>query len=263
MANNFSALGKMIYSGRGITIGMTQNGNSFIGYTLTGRSPSSQARKLVYDEGNQVVRIEVTDPEQLRKGNTALLVYPAIAHLDGRLIASNGIQTELIYTTAKGSGFTNPLDILQSAMSRESPRYDPQNGWLDITSFEPDKPNFTPRISGFLNNEGIGALHIVRNYKGRKEPELFPGRITKGEAATITTYKGGNENPLLPFEGNLLVGTVDSNESNVICWDLYNAIGAPNPLDGNKVYRVAAAVMMMKKSGGLEAFTVNRDEVGT
>jgi IMP cyclohydrolase len=46
MIDDFSKLKAMKYSGRGITIGMTTEGNSFIGYTLTGRSSSSQARKI-------------------------------------------------------------------------------------------------------------------------------------------------------------------------------------------------------------------------
>ena len=65
MIDDFLKLKEMKYSGRGITIGMTLEGNPFIGYTLTGRSPSSQARKLVYDESLSTIRTDVTDPEQV------------------------------------------------------------------------------------------------------------------------------------------------------------------------------------------------------
>ena len=94
VGDDFSALKEMTYSGRAITIGMTLDENPFVGYTLTGRHPSSQARRLVYE--NDSIRIDVTDTEQLEKGNPSLLVYPAMVHVGNRIVASNGVHTNLI-----------------------------------------------------------------------------------------------------------------------------------------------------------------------
>src|SRR3989344_6319391 len=105
MKDDFSSLEKMLYPGRGIIVGLTPSENPFIGYFLTGRSKSSQARKLVYSESvypekTGIVRTEATDKEQLEKGNPSLLLYPALVSVRDIIIASNGIQTELIYSAA-------------------------------------------------------------------------------------------------------------------------------------------------------------------
>lgn len=254
MENYFSELKKMKYSGRGITIGMTPAGNPFIGYTLTGRSQSSQARRLVYDEAASTVRIDVTDPEQLKKGNPALLIYPAIISANNKIVASNGVQTKLLMDAAMDETNITPVSILLNAM--RTPVF--QNE-VDITKYEPDSPNFTPRISGCVDKIS-GGFYIVRKGNPGETDSIFSCHdffLEKGHAKTIATYLGGNENPLLPFTKNPLEARIKSNSANEIVRDLYDSIG---PKDENN-FRVSAAVMMMIQ-GQLKVEIINRYEKG-
>jgi len=257
--DDFSALSEMIYSGRGITVGRTPSGNSFIGYSLTGRSPPSQARKLVQGEKTNVIRTEVTDPEQLKKGSPALLLYPAIVPTkDGTLIASNGAQTKLIYS-ATFNGNNSPQENLLKAFIRPSLEYDEKDDrWINLTTYEPDSPNNTPRISAVVNKESA-AIHIVSNNNGKYQ-RIIPITFDAGLGKLITTYSGGNEKPLAPFIGDLLDVTINSESAQDIAESIYKAIyGGQNQGDN---YRVATAVVIVKPSG-LETTIINRVDRGS
>tara|TARA_Y100000310_G_scaffold112743_1_gene111248 strand:+ start:4329 stop:5117 length:789 start_codon:yes stop_codon:yes gene_type:complete len=261
MKDDFEALKDMVYSGRGITVGMTPLGNQFIGYSLTGRSPSSQARELVQAEKTGTVRTSVTDRETLEKGSPALLIYPAIVPVRGALIASNGAQTDLIYSQVMNvPRFQHPNLLLSHTFGNSSFRYDHQNDRrIDITTYEPDEPNNTPRISACLF-EDWAALHIVRCEDGEKDTDITGFKLLPGEGKLITTYKGGNETPLLPFEGQPLEVKVNSETAGGIAEGIYSAIyGGQNQGDN---YRVSAAVMLQKKAGDLETAIINRSERG-
>jgi IMP cyclohydrolase len=265
MASDLTGLLNMIYSGRGITLGMTPRGFPFAGYTLTGRSPPSQARKLEYDEMTPIIRTEVTDLEQLKKGNPALLIYDAIIGIPGnRVVASNGAQTRLLEICARNlplyyekTGHVFPVDVLVDAMNIPID----QNG-IDITTYEPDAPNNTPRISGCIDQRFSG-FHIVRKSPTTNSADVsvFTYKLEPGKARILTTYKGGNENPLLPFTGEPLDARIEDVSAREICESLYSAIGIGNPNDGYKVYRVAAAVMVMR-GRGFEIARINRSERG-
>ena len=258
MTEIFDVLAAMKYSGRGITVGMTKDRNPFVGYTLTGRSPSSQARKLAYDLDSLCVRTQVTDEEQLKKGNPALLIYPAISHVGERIVASNGAQTSLLIGCAQGCPEDIfPKRLLLQALDKSVVQKDKDGQEIDITSYEPDSPNFTPRINACLDSS-FGAFYIMKKgTDSSRYTNLFPFSLTPGKAKLITTYKGGNENPLLPFEGMPLEFNVSSTRAEDICEALYESIG---PKEENN-YRVASAVML-KNRGTLEVFTINRSEIG-
>jgi IMP cyclohydrolase len=84
----------MAYPGRVVIIGKTPSGNlPFVVYCITGRSPSSQARRIVFEEARAVVR--PTDDELLETGDPELLLYPAIMISQG-IAVSNGRQTSSI-----------------------------------------------------------------------------------------------------------------------------------------------------------------------
>jgi len=259
MTDDFSVLREMKYSGRGITLGRTPVGNSFVGYSLTGRSPSSQARKLVYDAQTGVIRTEVTDKTQLEKGSPALLIYPAIVHDDGVFVASNGAQTKLLYGAMHL--MRDPLEVLHEAFSNNSYEYDAKDKrWIDITSYEPDDPNFTPRISACsINKFGTAGFHIVRKNGLQSQDREHFFELDPGEGKVITTYKGGNENPLLPFVGDPLGVQIQSESAQEIAESIYDSIrGGEKPEDN---YRVSAAVAMIKPSG-LEVAIINRCDRG-
>ncbi len=271
MKDDFSALENMVYSGRGIIVGMTPNGNPFVGYSLTGRSSSSQARKLV--EGDKkgkiktgTIRTDVTDKEQLEKGSPALLLYPAIVPVlaeNNSIIASNGAQTKLIYSELMrhDGADQKPSSVIRHAFDRSFFEYDQhEDRWIDITTYEPDAPNNTPRISSCVINN-IVAMNIVKKGDlGQSEIEYI-NLLKPGKGKLITTYKGGNEEPLLPFEGEPLDVRIESEFPEEIVENIYEAIkGGQDPGDN---YRVAAAVVLCNRRTELfESKRINRSERG-
>lgn len=296
MQQDFSALKQMKYSGRGIAVGRTSQGDLFVGYTLTGRSPSSQARRLVYDSKSSIIRTElieddatltkmfdISSPEQLTKlkadiskGNRALIVYPAIAFIrtnqkviaNNRIVVSNGVQTKLLYSAARADCGRSSTQVMEKVFQEPFWEYDEKSGnWIDLTSYEPDAPNNTPRINAVLDNfSGITnmAFGIARKEVNRTERDIHSyTELPHGQAKIITTYSGGNENPLLSFTGKPLDLQLDATNPQDIAEAFYDAIG-PNDTVGNA--RVATAVMMMRlinqTPSGLEIAVINRAERG-
>lgn len=257
MADDFSVLRGMKYSGRGITLGATPSGNQFVGYSLTGRSSSSQARKLVYDEQAGVIRTDVTDETQLERGSPALLIYPAIAFGNEMFVASNGAQTKLVYARAVRTAET-PEKVLRDAFDSPVLEYDTKDKrWIDITTYEPDDPNFTPRISACLDGIcGEAGFHITRKEGLMRQQEIHTFKLNPGEGRVITTYLGGNENPLLPFVGAPLRVQIQSESAQEIAESIYDSIrGGEKPEDN---FRVAAAVAMTGPRG-IEVVIINRE----
>ena len=115
------------YPGRGIIIGKTPDGTkAMTAYFIMGRSDNSRNR--IFTEKNGEVFTEPFDASRVQ--DPSLIIYAAIRQFENNLIVTNGNQTDTIYDGLKeGKCFTKALE------SRE---------------FEPDGPNFTPRISGML-----------------------------------------------------------------------------------------------------------------
>lgn len=116
------------YVGRGIVIGKSADGkNAVCAYFIMGRSANSRNR--IFTEKNGEVFTEPFDAQKVV--DPSLIIYAAIRQYENSLIITNGDQTDTIYNgLKKGQSFS---DVLKT---RE---------------FEPDKPNFTPRISGIIN----------------------------------------------------------------------------------------------------------------
>ena len=115
------------YVGRGIVIGKTENGKKAVSaYFIMGRSENSRNRVFTKKDG--AVFTEPYDPSKVE--DPSLIIYAALRSYENKLILTNGDQTDTIYNFVKeGKGFS------ESLQTRE---------------FEPDAPNFTPRISGML-----------------------------------------------------------------------------------------------------------------
>lgn len=265
MADCLDALANMIYSGRGLIVGMTPAGYEYIGYSLTGRSGSSQARELKVGDNMTATRTKVTDRRQLEQGSPALLLYPALTHIMDVLIGSNGAQTGLIYSFASNlhhEGNVSPYSILWEAFARPFWMYDQkEDRWIDITTYEPDPPNNTPRISACIHH-GRAALHIVRCGARDREQEIHHIELEPGKGKLMTTYKGGNENPLAPFTGEPLDVEIGSDSAEEIVESIYTAIlGGQEPGDN---YRVGAAVLLQEpRVVTLTMRTANRSERGS
>ena len=116
------------YVGRGIVIGKTEDGKkAAVYYFIMGRSENSRNR-IFYTEGDSV-KTGAFDPSKL--SDPSLIIYAPIRKLKNALIVSNGDQTDTVY------------DFVWCGKSFEEA--------LETREFEPDAPNFTPRISGILN----------------------------------------------------------------------------------------------------------------
>jgi len=228
MNRDFGNLKNMEYPGRVIIIGKTPQGHSVVMYAITGRSPSSQARNLIADESKKLIYVRPTDEDILKTGNPDLLVYPAITFGNG-IAVSNGKHTEDITNNLDQTA--HPVDVLLKAL----------NHW----EYEPDDPNFTPRISGCVSLSA--ALNIIKRAEdGSAMRSFFEFSLIPGSGKMIATYTGANENPLPSFSGepqNISIPWPTAEDSVTA---LYENLGP----EGNAPdFRVAAASVVMDPEG--------------
>lgn len=255
----------MVNKGRGISVYMTPDGTPGGGYTLTGRSLSSQARELIEGKLTHTIRTEVPDPQQLEQGSPALLIYPAVAPVNGALVLSNGAQTGLVFSVIERNRvIVNPADALREVFAQPVFVYDKKDDrWIDLTTYEPDAPNNTPRITACLMG-GRAAIHIVWCGKdGTRQEAIYDATLEPGKGKLITTYDGTNANPLQPFVGEPRDITMGSDDVGEICQSFYDAIAGGEKQGEN--WRVAAAAVLLRHGapGGLETKVLNRSKFGS
>lgn len=172
------------YPGRGIVIGKSRDGKTAVAaYFIMGRSENSRNR--VFVEDGEGIRTEAFDPDKL--SDPSLIIYAPVRVLGNKTIVTNGDQTDTIY-----EGMDRQLTFEQSLRCRE---------------FEPDGPNYTPRISGIMHIEKGSynyAMSILKSSDGNPEScSRFTFAYEKplcGEGHFIHTYMGDG-NPLPSFEG--------------------------------------------------------------
>ena len=172
------------YPGRGIVLGRSEDGTrAVIAYFIMGRSTNSRNRIFVEDGAG--IRTQAFDPSKMV--DPSLIIYSPVRVLGNTTIVTNGDQTDTIY-----EGLEKGLTFEQSLRSR---------------TFEPDGPNFTPRISGEIVLADGGFTYdmsILKSNNGDPEETLrftFSYDCPKaGEGHFIHTYQGDG-NPLPSFEG--------------------------------------------------------------
>jgi hypothetical protein len=172
------------YPGRGIVIGKTPDGTKAVSaYFIMGRSENSRNR--VFVEDGEGIRTQAFDPAKLQ--DPSLIIYAPVRVLGNKTIVTNGDQTDTIY-----EGMDRQLTFEQSLRSRE---------------FEPDGPNYTPRISGIMHIENGKFNYAMSILKSNHGDPASCCRYTfayenplAGEGHFIHTYKSDG-NPLPSFEG--------------------------------------------------------------
>lgn len=162
----------MEYPGRCLLI-QAEDGKDVVVYGITGRSPSSQARKLVTD--NSRVFVQPTDEEELKRGNPDLLVYNAIRWDAGSMTASNGKHTDAIHNAICWSLKPIHQRIDETLLQWE---------------YEPDAPNYTPRIWAAIAQTHVYLGTIIRGPDGNAHRTQY--EINTGQGFGITTYQGPN-----------------------------------------------------------------------
>jgi len=239
MAKNFGALTRMEYPGRVIVIGTDPGGADVVLYAITGRSPSSQARKLLISDDRKHITVTPTDEKTLKSGNPDLLIYHSII-IDRGIAVSNGKQTADIAPQFKAGAA--PVALLSRALS----------GW----SFEPDEPNFTPRISGCVFNEAAFSI-IKRDENSSILRSYYELPRVPGKGKLIATYTGANVDPLPSFTGEPLDVDILSNTAENAASALYDALA---PASGKTDYRVAAVAVHRSRDGIISISIKNRHE---
>ena len=184
MGNLEQDLRSNAYPGRGIVIGRSADGKKAVtAYFIMGRSENSRNRIFVTD--GRGIRTQAFDPSKMK--DPSLIIYAPVRVLGNKTIVTNGDQTDTIY-----EGMDRQLTFEQSLRSRE---------------FEPDAPNYTPRISGILHIENGAfnyAMSILKSNQGDPSSCLrytFAYNNPKaGEGRFIHTYAGDGD-PLPSYEG--------------------------------------------------------------
>ena len=156
------------YPGRGIVVGKNS-----VYYFIMGRSENSRNR--IFSVTEDGIRTEAHDPAKL--SDPSLIIYHPVRQTEDALIVTNGDQTDTIWKMG---------DFRAALATRE---------------YEPDEPNFTPRISAILYKDGSFEMSILKHRDGRciREFYNFEG-VDEGKAYFISTYQGDG-NPLPTFAG--------------------------------------------------------------
>lgn len=173
-----------MYPGRGIVIGRTPDGKYAVtAYFIMGRSVNSRNR--IFVEEDEGIRTEAFDPSKL--SDPSLIIYAPVRVLGKQTIVTNGDQTDTVYENfAAGKSFEEAL------ATRE---------------FEPDAPNYTPRISGVIELEESAfsyKMSILKSADGNpacciRNTFSYDAPLA-GEGRFIHTYQGDGD-PLPSFEG--------------------------------------------------------------
>ena len=222
------------YPGRGIVIGRSEDGTKAVtAYFIMGRSENSRNR--VFVEEGAGIRTEAFDPSKLT--DPSLIIYAPVRVLGNKTIVTNGDQTDTIY-----EGMDIQMTFEQSLRSRE---------------FEPDEPNYTPRISGIMHLEDGGynyAMSILKSNNGNPDAcnryTFAYQNPVAGEGHFIHTYMCDG-NPLPSFEGEpKLIGIDEDIESfTKTLWDNLN--------EDNKVSLFVRYIDIA--TGGYETKIVNKN----
>ena len=195
------------YPGRGIILGKSPDGKKAVAaYFIMGRSENSRNR--VFVEEGEGIRTQAYDPSKLT--DPSLIIYAPVRVLGNKTIVTNGDQTDTIY-----EGMDRQLTFEQSLRQRE---------------FEPDAPNYTPRISGIMHVENGTYNYAMSILKSSDGDSSGCNRYTfayenpkAGEGHFIHTYMHDGD-PLPSFEGEpkRIAVPDDIEEFTKLLWDSLN-----------------------------------------
>lgn len=199
------------YVGRGIVIGKSEDGKKACSaYFIMGRSANSRNR--IFTEKNGEIFTEPFDASKVE--DPGLIIYAAVRNFKNNLIVTNGDQTDTIY-----EGLEKGLSFSQALTSRE---------------FEPDKPNFTPRISGmltFAENDFTYSMSILKSIDAdgtdcARYTFDYPSKAGIGHF--IHTYVCDG-NPIPTFQGEPERVAIDS-DIDAFTEKLWNALDKDNKI---------------------------------
>ena len=196
------------YPGRGIVLGRSADGKYAVAaYFIMGRSENSRNRVFTVTEDG--IRTEAHDPSKMT--DPSRIIYHPVRQVGKGLIVTNGDQTDTIRDyLLQGRTFAEAL------YSRE---------------FEPDGPNYTPRISGLVSPDGSFQLSILKSADG--DPSCCHRYFytydhpLAGEGRFIHTYMGDGA-PLPSFEGEPERVVLDASSAEALAEQMWEALNADN-----------------------------------
>jgi IMP cyclohydrolase len=246
MSKGFEPLKNTEYPGRIIILGQAKEGDSIIAvYAITGRSASSQARKL--DHTKDTIWVKPTHRNVLQREDVDLLIYPSLFFLTQGVAISNGKQTVDIMACLGQS--KSAAEILAFALKN----------W----DYEPDEPSFTPRISGCVLPNTNSALSLIRRAPdGSSLRNVYEFSIAPGKGKMIMTYRGENIDPLPSFHGEPLDVEINDQSAEDVAQSVYGALGKTKE---KKDFRVALVCLFCRDfpSGKFDIHIINRFEKDT
>ena len=197
------------YPGRGIILGRApDNKSAVIAYFIMGRSENSRNR--VFEETEDGIRTKAFDESKMT--DPSLIIYHPVRRMEnGLTIVTNGDQTDTIRD-----------HILEGHCYRHA---------LNTRTFEPDGPNFTPRISGVVKPDGSYNLSILKSLDG--DPAcacryFFEYSAPKaGVGHFIHTYESDG-NPLPSFQGEPRMVSITAPDAETLANDLWLALNGDN-----------------------------------
>ena len=191
------------YPGRGIILGTSEDGETAVAaYFIMGRSVNSRNR--VFAEEPDGIRTEAFDPSKL--SDPSLIIYHPVRQLGRSLIVTNGDQTDTI------------REYLERGETMEQA--------LRTRQFEPDGPNWTPRISGLLCPDGSYKMSILKSADAEGSAcarIFFEYPAIKGQGRFLHTYVcDGNPIPTFTGEPERVAISGDIDEFTAMLWDSLN-----------------------------------------
>lgn len=197
------------YPGRGILLGRSAGGRSaVIAYFIMGRSGNSRNR--VFEETADGIRTRAFDESKMT--DPSLIIYHPVRRMEnGLTIVTNGDQTDTIRD-----------NLLQGHCYRHA---------LNQRTFEPDGPNWTPRISGVVKPDGGYNLSILKSLDGDESCccRYFYeyGAPVAGAGHFISTYQGDGD-PLPSFTGEPVFVNLAAPDAPTLAKELWESLNADN-----------------------------------
>ena len=221
------------YPGRGIVLGRSGDGKwAQIVYFIMGRSENSRNR--VFERTPDGIRTRAFDEGKMT--DPSLIIYHPVRTLGGRTIVTNRDQTDTIRDALAAGG-----SVSQALFTR---------------SFEPDAPNYTPRISGVLEADGSYQLSILKSLEGESQcccRQFFHYDAPRPGLAHILHTYSANGDPLPSFQGEPVPVTLPQGEGvEALAREVWESLDRDN--------RVSLYACIIPLSGGArEEAIINRN----
>ena len=211
MRSIHSAVGATSYPGRGILMGKSPDGKQAVfAYFIMGRSANSRNRVFVQDLDG--IRTQAFDPSQMQ--DPTLIIYAPVRKFGNHVIVTNGDQTDTV------------CEFLRRGGSFEEA--------LKTRTFEPDAPNFTPRISAmatFAQGDFSLQMRVLKaaDAEGSAALRCFYDFdcVPAGQAYFIHTYRSDG-NPIPSFEGEPEKVSLASDDLDEIAGEIWAALDRDN-----------------------------------